>query len=206
MKLVEDIGNNFIGFGRDNTNPAFNIHTKGELIQNNATKVCTQNADNHCLGIRTHNGAGGDNHTGNAQRLTNIHMQILIHQLADYLQAAGGGIVGKQNGLTETNHQNVANHIQHRILGQRLKIGEQSFKNSQERRHQYGADGGFPRKIPSDEEKACNQQTAVKHKGNQGNRQRQEFTENIGKGRNAANGKVQRQHKKVDRYRNNQRS
>ena len=67
-------------------------------------------------------------------------------------------ISGKQNGQTHTDYKDIADHIQQRILGNGLEVGEDPFKDTHDKRHQYGAVDGLGTKLRSDQDKADDQQ------------------------------------------------
>ena len=49
------------------------------------------------------------------------------------INAAGGGVVGKQNGHCHSDRNDVAHYVQNRILRQRLKIGKNNFVSKSKR-------------------------------------------------------------------------
>ena len=206
MQIVQNKRNDLVQLLGDHADPALDVEAENEMIHHDAAKVGAQNAEHHRFGIVAQRGSQSHRDTGNGHGFSHIHLQILVHDFCHNIQATGGGILGEQNGKTHAHQQNIADHIQQRILGNGLKIRKQQFKYTQNQRHQHGAIYRFDAKFRPHQQKADDQQTDIHDHGNGGNRQRNKVAQHHSQRSAAAHGNMAGQHKKVHRRRHDHRA
>ena len=102
--------------------------------------------------------------------------------------------MGEEDGQADAYHQNVADHIQQRILGDGLEIGEDQLVQAHDQGHQNGAIDGFNTEFRAYQQKADDQKKNVHDQGDGGHAQRNEVTEHHGKSRAAAYADMAGQH------------
>ena len=165
MKLVQKELDDLVHLGRDHANAALDVQTKDKPIHNNTAEIGTQHTEHHRFGIVAEGGGQGDGDTCHGSRLANLHTQVFVHDLGNDIQAAGGGIVGEQDGHGQSHHEDVAKHIQKRICGERLKIGKQFFKNAKTDGDKKGDIHRFCTELGSDQNKSQNEKEHIQKQG-----------------------------------------
>ena len=179
---VQNIINDVVQILRDHADAALDVDTKDEVIYQHTAEVRSQQAKDNCLTIVAKSGRQGHGNTGIGHSLSQIHSQILVHDFRHDIQTAGRSISREQNGQAHTDYQNIADHIQQRILGDGLEVGEEPFKDTHDHRHQYGAIDGLGAKLWSNQDEADDQQSHVHNQGDGGNRKGNEIAQHHGKG------------------------
>ena len=195
VQRVQNIINDIIQIFGNDANSALDIDTENEMIHDHTAKVCTQQAENDSLAIIAKCGGQSHGNTGIGHCLTQINSQVFVQDLCDDVQATGRCVPGEQNCQTDAYHQNIADHIQQRILGDGLEVGEDPFKDTHDQRHQNGAVDRLGAKLRTNENEANDQKTYVHDQGDGGNRERNEVAQHHSQSGTAAHGNVAWQHK-----------
>ena len=131
-------------------------------------------------------------------------MQEFVEYFGNNIQSSGRSITGKQHRKADANHKYVTADIQQRILGYRLKIGKNDFKNTQIHRHEYGAIHRFDSKFRTHQQKSDNQQYNIESESDDGNGERYKVADNHCQCGGASDRYMAGQHKKIYRAGDNQ--
>ena len=163
---MEDKLHDFVQLRGNHAHTALDIVAENEVIHNDAAKISTQHTEHHDLTVIAQRRGQGHHNAGDRHSPPHIHPQVFIHNLGYNVQAARGGIVGEQNGQADTHHQNIADHVQQRILGNGLEIRKNILKNTHDHRHKNGGVHGFYTELRANQQKANDQQAHIHNQRN----------------------------------------
>lgn len=127
---MKNIVNNGLQLIENNMDSSLNVHGEGEMICKHATEVGAQQTQHNRFGVIVKCRGKSYNDTGSGHCLSQIHSEILVHDLDNDIQTAGRSITREQNGKGYTNDQNLPDYIQKRILCDRVEIGKDSLKDT----------------------------------------------------------------------------
>ena len=109
-----------------------------EVVQNETTEVSGQGADNHGLEIVGKVGACDGHKTSDDDGLSEVHMEIFVHDLRDNVETAGRSVRVKEDSLSVADHDDHGDHIHSDISCGRTRIWEQDLEHKEKRRQQDG--------------------------------------------------------------------
>lgn len=109
-----------------------------KVVQDEAAEVGGQGADDHGLEVVGEIGACDGHHSGDNDGLSEIHVEVLVHDLRDNVETAGRGVGVKEDCLSVADHDDHSHHIQGDISCGRTRIWEQDLEHKEKRRQQDG--------------------------------------------------------------------
>ena len=109
-----------------------------KVVQDEAAEVGGQGADDHGLEVVGEIGACDGHHSGDNDGLSEIHVEVLVHDLRDNIETAGCRVGVEEDRLSETDHNDHTNYIQGDVPRRRSRIREGGFKYEEKYREQDG--------------------------------------------------------------------
>ena len=109
-----------------------------KVVQDEAAEVGGQGADDHGLEVVGEIGACDGHHSGDNDGLSEIHVEVLVHDLRDNVETAGRGVGVKEDCLSVADHDDHSHHVQGDISCGRTRIWEQDLEHKEKRRQQDG--------------------------------------------------------------------
>lgn len=109
-----------------------------KVVQDEAAEVGGQGADDHGLKVVGEIGACDGHHSGDNDGLSEIHVEVLVHDLRDNVETAGRGVGVKEDCLSVADHDDHSHHVQGDISCGRTRIWEQDLEHKEKRRQQDG--------------------------------------------------------------------
>ena len=109
-----------------------------KVVQDEAAEVGGQGADDHGLEVVGEIGACDGHHSGDNDGLSEIHVEVLVHDLRDNVETAGRGVGVKEDGLSVADHNDHADYVQGDVPRRRSRIREGGFKYEEKYREQDG--------------------------------------------------------------------
>ena len=106
----------------------------GELVD----EVVQNETDDHGLEVVGEIGACDGHHSGDNDGLSEIHVEVLVHDLRDNVETAGRGVGVKEDCLSVADHDDHSHHVQGDISCGRTRIWEQDLEHKEKRRQQDG--------------------------------------------------------------------
>ncbi len=197
VEVVQDELCDFLGFLGEDADAALDVQPEDEVVNDHAAEIRTDQADHDGFFIVAKGGRQRDDHAGDGHRLSEIHAEVAVHDFCDDVQTAGGCVAGKEERKTDADDENVADHIQKRITGERLEIREHDFKHTYDCGHEDGSVDGFSAEFGTDQEESDNQEDDIQQKGNGGDGQGNEIADDERKSGAAADGDVARDHEEI---------
>ena len=154
MELLQDEIPDLVALLRYDAYPALDALVEDEMIQHDAVQVGTQNAQHHGFAVIEEGGGKSDAHAGGGHGLSQLDVQIFVHDLRHDIQAAGGGVPVEQNRQAHADGEDIADHIQGHVPGEggiiRQKLLEQPDEKGQKNRGIHG----FCAELPAAGEKS----------------------------------------------------
>ena len=183
----------------EDADTALEVQTEDKVVYNNSAEIRADHAEDDGLLVVAESGGKSDNHPGDGHRLSEIHAQVAVHQLRHDVQTARGGITGEKKCQTDADRKDVADRIDERIGGERLKIRERDFVHAHNGGKQDGGIHGFDAEFRADQKESDQQKDHVQQECDGGDGQGDKIADDKGKRGGTADGHVARQHEKVDR-------
>ncbi len=207
MELVEQIVDDRLRvLLRDYADAALDVETEDESVNDHTAAICTENAEHDGFGVVADRGREGDHQARDRNCSSELHLEVLVHDLRDDVESARRGVDGKQNCHCKTDDEEVADHIEEGILGQRLEIGENDLKYAKGSGHEDGGIDRFCSEFGSNEQKSHRQKDDIQRKRDHRDGQGDEVREHHCKCRSASDGKMRGKHKEIDRRRSHHRA
>ena len=201
VQVIEYKTTDLIELGGQDADAALNVVAEDEIVEDDAVEVSTEDTERNDLQIGNEVGHQRNDQTAGCDRLAQIDTQVLIEQLADDIQTAGGGVDIEQRCLAEAHQKQMAQNILEGVADNRLEIGQQDLVNTKEHRQDQGGVDRLDTKTGSQTEETCNQKHSVDRKRDQrdGDRAARHLTEDHGKTGHATDGNSTGDHKDVER-------
>ena len=112
---IHDVLADTIGFVGDDVDAFAFIERGSEIVNCQAVDPGSDDTDDDHAEIVDEERGAADDDTSDSNRCADIEMEVLVHDLTQYIQSSGGGIDAEQDGLTDTKQEHEADEIEPHI-------------------------------------------------------------------------------------------
>lgn len=91
------------------------VHAGHEVVEREAVHPGADQAEDHHPEGVDGEGAAADEGAGDGHGYADVEVQVLVHDLREDVQSAGGGVDVEQDGLGDAHHEHEADQVQQRV-------------------------------------------------------------------------------------------
>ena len=125
MQLVDDVAAYAVIVFRHDAHSLAVVQRGGEVIDHQSVDPGADKSDDHHAEGVDEECRAADDGTGDAHRGPNVEVQILVHNLGQNVETAGGGVDAEHQSLCGTQQQHEAAEVQPRVAHYRRGAGHQ---------------------------------------------------------------------------------
>ena len=138
LEILDHIAAEFIVVFGDHAHPDLSGELIDKVVQHETAEVGRQSTDDHGLKIVGEIGARDRHHAGDDDRLSEIQMEIFVHDLRDNIETAGCRVGVEEDRLSETGSQRSYQLHPGRCSPSEIPDPEGGFKYEEKYREQDG--------------------------------------------------------------------
>ncbi len=200
LESLDDVAFKIVVVFGDDAHADFSGELVDKVVQDKAAEVGGQSAGDHGLEVVGEVGACNGHEACDNDGLSEVHVKVLVHDLCDDVETAGGGVGVEEDRLSVADHDDHAHNIQGDISRRGCRIREQELEHEEERRQQDGDKDDLCPEGLINKEKRQDDADDIQEQRHGGQGQWDEVHKNHGETGDTSADDVVRVHKEVDSH------
>ena len=209
-KGVHDVGTDLLILVRDDADAFAPVYAGHEVVQGEAVHPGAHQADDDHPERIDGEGGAADDGSGDGHGDADVEVQVLVHDLREDVQSAGGGVDTEEDGLRNAHHQDEDDEVQQRVAhhGGESRLDEFLIRTHpcpevQERSQDHGRIDGLGPELRADQEPGHDQQDGIDRRDDPGHldrnaRQPQHVGDHDGQAGDGSQHEFARNHEIID--------